>query len=285
MKKNDILILILGVIVFVLCIGVFAGIKNKNTSSEYSGILEQINSYQGYVCVISEEEYEFYEYLVRRDMAKETDEKEIETRIKEYAARVHAVFYLGSQLGFCEPYSFEELKFRMEQENASRQESLAAGEVVYGLKEFSLHTYFQYTMDNLQVDLMSYLEEHADEEIGKMAENYYEEHKEEFQYREKVVYEQTIGTKTETLSIDADMLSHIGKADPALGDFLRLAQIGEVYQDVYGERERTVCLKEIIYNKEGYKHNADMVWYQFVRNELYDLIITTIAKNNPVKFE
>ena len=284
-KEKNILIPIMGVIVFIVCIGVFWVFRNSNSSGENLSIWKQINSYRGYVCEISKEEYEFYEYFVRRDVAKETGEEEIETQIKEYAARVHAVFYLGSQLGFCEPYSFEELQLRKEQENASRQEKLAAGEVVYGLKEFTLQTYFQYTLDNLQIELMSYLEEHADEEVLKMAENYYEEHKEEFRYREKIVCEQTIGAKTETLSIDADLLSHMGKADPALGDFLGLAEIGEVYQDVYEGQERTVCLKDIIYNKEGYEHNAEMVLYQFVRNELYDLVIATVAQNNPVEFE
>lgn len=275
----------MGVIVCVICIGVFGVFKNSNSMVVYSGIWEQINSYRGCVREISKEEYEFYEYFVRRDVAKETSEEEIEARVKEYAARVNAVFYLGSQLELCEPYSFEELKLRKEQENASRQEKLEAGEAVYGLKEFNLQTYFQYTLDNVQVDLMGYLEEHADDEIRRMAENYYEEHREEFQYRVEVIYEQTIGTNTEMLSADADMLSHMGKADPALGDFLGLAEIGDVYQDAYEGQERVICLKDIIYNKEGYQHNAEMVLYQFVRNELYDLIITTIAKNNPVRFE
>ena len=284
-KEKNIWILIWGVVIVVICIGMFWVFKNSNSSAEYTGVWEQINGYRGYVREISEEEYEFYEYFVRRDVARETDEEEIETRVKEYAAQVNAAFYLGSQLGLCEPYSFEELKLHMERENTSRQEKLAAGEVIYGLKEFSLQTYFQYTLDCLQVDLMGYLEEHADDEIREMARQYYEEHQEEFQYRVKVIYEQTIGAETETLTADADMLNHLGKAEPALGDFLGLAGIGDVYRDVYEAQERTICLKEIIYNKEGYRDNADMALYQFVRNELYDLIITIVAENNPITFE
>ena len=269
----------------VICIGIFWGTKTSGSTEKMSGIWEQINSYRGYVREVSNEEYEFYESLVRRNIAGDTGEEEVKTLVQEYAAKVNAVFYLGSQLGLCEPYSFENLKLRKEQENASRQEKLEAGEVIYGLKEFSLQTYFQYTLDNLQIDLLGYLEEHADDEVLKMAENYYEEHKKEFRYRVEVVCEQTIGEKTEILKVDLDMLNHLGKADPALGDFLRLAEIGEIYQDVYGTQKRSVCIKDIIYNQEGYEHNAQMALYRFVRNEFYDLIITTIAQNNPVKFE
>ena len=287
MKKriNSVLIPVWGMLALVICIGIFLGTKTSGSTEKISGIWEQINSYRGYVREVSNEEYEFYESLVRRNIAGDTGEEEVKTLVQEYAAKVNAVFYLGSQLGLCEPYSFENLKLRKEQENASRQEKLEAGEVIYGLKEFSLQTYFQYTLDNLQIDLLGYLEEHADDEVLKMAENYYEEHKKEFRYRVEVVCEQTIGEKTEILKVDLDMLNHLGKADPALGDFLRLAEIGEIYQDVYGTQERSVCIKDITYNQEGYEHNAQMALYRFVRNEFYDLIITTIAQNNPVKFE
>lgn len=284
-REKKIWIPLLGIMAVVMGIGVFWASKNSGASVEKVGILEQINGYQGYVREISKEEYEFYEYFVRRDVTKETSEEEIKTLVEEYAAEVNATFYLGEQLGLCEPYSYEELKLAKDAENVSRQEKLEAGEVIYGLKEFTLQTYFQYTLDNLQVDLMRYLEEHTDAQVLKMAKNYYEEHQEEFCYRVGVVCEQTIGENTETIRIDADMLSHLGKADPALADFFGRAEIGAVYQDVYGTQERSVCLNEIIYNQEGYEQNAQMVLYQFIRNELYDLVITTVAQNNPVKFE
>ena len=48
-------------------------------------------------------------------------EEEKAQKVKEYINSVNAVFYLGEKLGLCEPYSFGEMKLRMEQENASRK--------------------------------------------------------------------------------------------------------------------------------------------------------------------
>ena len=56
--------LVLGVIVCAICVGMFWIFKNSDSVEEKSGIWEQINGYRGYVREISEEEYEFYEYLV-----------------------------------------------------------------------------------------------------------------------------------------------------------------------------------------------------------------------------
>lgn len=259
--------------------------RNTGDSENIPSLLGTIESYQGYTRVISQEEYEFYEYFVERDLPEEVSAEELEEHVKDYAGEVNAVFYLGNKLDLCEPYSFEMLKLRMEQENASRQAKLQQGEVVYGLEQFTLQTYFQYTMDNLQTSLQQYLEENADEEILEMAESYYEKHREEFRNRTEVVYEVTLDGETETLTADVDMLSVLGKTDAGLADFLGSAEIGDSYEDEKAGLKRKTVLKKITYNKEGYENNAEMALYRFVRNELYETVIEQVAKNNPVEFE
>lgn len=263
-----------------LCILLFS-VKSEKTP----GLLDKIDSYKGYIRVISQEEYDFYSYFVERDLGEEVSEEELRTLVEAYAAKVNAVFYLGNQLELCEPYSFEAMQLRLEQENASRQAKLDEGEVVYGVQQFTLNTYFQYTMDNLQASLMGYLEENADREILKMAEKYYEAHREDFRSRTEVVYEQQLGGVTEMITADADMISYFGKSDPGLADFLGGAEIEDVYEDETNYEPRTIVLKEISYSKDGYKNNAEMALYRLVRNELYDSVIETVVKNNPVEFE
>ena len=253
--------------------------------TEKSGLLGALDSYQGYTRTISAEEYDFYQYFVKRDLPGEVSEEELDKRIKEYANQVNAVFYLGNRLGFCEPYSFEVLKLRMEQENINRQIQLEQGEVIYGLEQFTLQTYFQYTMDNVRADLQGYLEANADEEIFEMAKTYYETHEEEFTYRKEVVFEQTMDGVTETVTADVDLLSFYGKADMGLADFLGIAQVGEVYEDDRDGKVRRVVLKKITYNDKGYENNAQMAVYLLIREELYDQVIANTAKNNPVQFE
>lgn len=241
--------------------------------------------YKGYTRVITQEEYDFYEYFVKRDLSENVNDEELERKVKSYANKINAAFYLGNQLGLCEPYSFEALQLRMEQENSSRQVKLAQGEVIYGLEQFDLQTYFQYTLDNLEASLKGYLEENADDEILKMAETYYEAHEEEFRNRVEVVYEEIIGNTIETVTADADMISYIGKADPGLADFLGIAETGDVYEDEKDYQKRKIILKEITYNEDGFENHADLALYRFVRNELYDQIITKVAENNPLEFE
>lgn len=273
------------VTVFVMAIILILVFKNTGDSEKSSSLLKKLDSYRGYTRVISKDEYDFYEYFVERDLPEEVSAEELDELVKEYAGKVNAAFYLGNQLDLCEPYSFEALQLRMEQENALRQVKLQQGEVVYGLEQFTLRTYFQYTMDNLQASLQQYLEENADKEILEMAEAYYEEHKEEFRNRVEVVYEVTVDGVTETLTADVDMLSILGKTDAGLADFLGIAEIDDTYKDVKNYQERTVVLKEVTYSEEGYENNADMALYRMVRNELYENVIENAAQNNPVEFE
>ena len=281
MKKKSILVVCIMAIVAISSVLFFSAFR----SEESSDLLEKIDTYKGYTRVVSDEEFEFYKYFVERDLQDEIDEDELEEKVITYTNEVNAVFYLGNKLAFCEPYSFEALKLRMEQENIQRKISLEQGEEVYGLKEFTLRNYFQYVMDNLEADIKSYLETNADEGILRMAKDYYQTHEEEFVYRKEVVYEETLNGVTQTLTADVDTMSLLGKTDTAMGDFLQMAEPGEVYEDNIEDIERRIVLKEIIYSEKGYENNAEMALYRMVSAELYDKVIEMVAVNNPVSFE
>lgn len=286
LKKKNLGIIIIGGLVLILLSGLFFAWKKTDLQDERSSILQRIYDYNGYVRVISQEEYDFYEYLVKRDLPDDTTEKEVEERVKAYANEVNATFYLGNKLGYCEPYSYEVLQLRMEQENAKRQAQKENNEVIYGVEKFqSLTIYFQYMLDNVQASIRGYLEENADDEILEMAESYYEEHKEAFQSVTQIVYEQTVDGVTETITADAEDLSFYGKADAGLADFLGAAQIGDAYEDDHNGQARSVIVKDITYTEYGYENHEYMALYQLVRYELYDMVIERVAKNNPVEFE
>lgn len=281
MKKKSILVVCIMAIVAISSILVFFAFR----SEESSDLLEKIDTYKGYTRVVSDEEFEFYKYFVERDLQDEIDEDELEEKVITYTNEVNAVFYLGNKLGFCEPYSFEALKLRMEQENIQRKISLEQGEVVYGLEEFTLRNYFQYVMDNLESDIKSYLETNTDEGILRMAKDYYQTHEEEFVYRKEVVYEQTLNGVTQTLTADVDAMSLLGKTDTAMADFLQMAEPGRSYEDNIEDIKRVIVLKEIVYSEKGYENNAEMALYRMVSEELYDKVIKMVAVNNPVSFE
>lgn len=283
LKKKS--LIIGGMLLMILMIAMVFWGKKDHSTEETTGLLDAIESYQGFSRTVSKEEYDFYAYFVERDLSQEVSAEELDNLIKEYANEVNAVFYLANRIGFCEPYSFEALELRMQQENVKRQIQLEEGEVIYGLEQFTLETYFQYTMDNLQASLQGYLEEYADEEVMDLAKEYYQAHEEEFIYRKEVVYEQMLDGVSETLIADVDMLSFLGKSDMGLADFLSIGQVGEIYTDDRNDQDRQVTIKEIVYSERGFENNAEMALYLLVREELYDQVIKTVAENNPLEFE
>lgn len=280
MQKKSI-ILTFAALMIALTAMLLSGCSSPAGSSK---LLEDLYAYSGYTRVISEEEFDFYKYFVERDLPSDTSAEEIEQKTKAYAERVNAKFFLGNKLNLCEAYSFELLKLRMEQENEARRIKLEQGEIIYGLEQFTLENYFLYTLDNLEVELHKYLEMNADEGIMKLAKDYYEENRQLFRYREEISYEVTYDGRTEILTADGDQLNALGKADMGLADFLNAAEIGDTYEDMQGDQKRTVVVKEITYNEEGFEKNKSIILYQFVRGELYEDVIAQIAINNPVEF-
>ena len=283
MKKRNLIFLC--VIVLAASLALFGALMAKKYKEETTGLLKAIENYKGYSRTISKEEYDFYAYFVERDLPGKVSDEEFDSLVKVYANEVNAVFYLANRIGFCEPYSFEVLEMRMQQENTKRQIQLEEGEVVYGLEQFTLETYFQYTLDNLQASLQGYLEEYADEEMMNLAKEYYQAHEEDFIYRKEIVYEQTVDGVTETVTADVDMLSVLGKADIGLADFLGSAQVGDTYADDRDYKDRRVTIKEITYSEKGFKNNEQMALYLLIREELYEKVINMVAGNNPLQFE
>lgn len=275
--------LLLGGIVLCLGIGVCAVIGGSERGE--SEIVTQIEDYKGYTRVVSKEEQDFYSYFVKRNLGTSVDEEKMKVLLEEYINEANAVFYLGNQLGLYEPYSFELLKLRMEQENRDRKLKLEQGEVIYGIEQFTLETYYQYERENLESDIVAYLEENIDHGLMKKIKRYYEENKEIFKDRECVVYEVTQSGVTKNEKADSSQLEFWGNADPLLADFLETAECEDVYTDGEGETKRTIVIKDIIYTPEGFEKNKDRVLSYYVRTILKEELIDLVAKNNPVELE
>lgn len=248
-------------------------------------MLDSIEQFRGITHVVSQEEVEFYRYFVERDLPNDISEEEIALRTDEYIKYVNAIFYLANKWGISEPYSFELLELRMQQENQQRKIKIESGEVVYGLQQFTLETYFQYRLSNLETDLCQYLEQNIDKEILQLAKKYYKENKEKFRYRTKVTYELMVDNKSEIISVDASQLNLLGKTDGALADFLLLGEIGQSYEDVFNGKTRKVVLRGIIFNEDGFENSKEIIIYKYIREELLDMIIKRITVNNPIEYE
>ena len=260
-------------------------IKDVVGKEKIPKVVSQIKDYKGYTRIISQEEFQFYKSFVEKQNPKEKNQQYLDKKTREYANYVNAEFYLGSKLGLCAPYSFEHLKLQMEQENDSRKVKIANDEKVYGLEEFTLQTFFQYQLDNLEIGICNYLQQNTDKAMIKAAKKYYEEDENKVNIRSEVVYEVTQDGEKETIKVDREQLNFLGKSDIGLADFLETGNINDLYRDEKDSQEREVIIKEIKNETSGFEENQDAVIYSYIRTELYPEMIQTLAENNPAEFE
>ncbi|MGN0335019.1 MAG: hypothetical protein ACI4DV_05060 [Lachnospiraceae bacterium] len=256
-----------------------------SSSGKDEGIVAQIESYQGYTRTVSEEEYEFYSYFVKRDLPEKLSVQELDAKISKYISEMNAVFFLGNKLGICEPYSFDLLKLRMEQENTERKRKLNEGEAIYGLEQFTLETYYQYVRDHLETEIVQYLVGHVDREINRQAKQYYLENQEMFSERTSVTYEVAMDGQKESITADRKELNFLGKSDMGLADFLETGEPGDVYQDIQNGLEREVIIREITESETDFETDKNLICAAYIREELFGKLIDTVAGNNPVEFE
>lgn len=259
-----------------------AGCSKKE--EQVGSLLDTVREYKGYEREIGQEEYEFYSSFVKREVAEELTAQELDERVLDYANEVNALFYLANKLEVSEPYSYENLKMRMEQENERRKVKKENGEAFYGPEQFTLEQFFQYSMDIAEANLRTCIEGWTDDATVENARVYYEENKEKFQIREEVTYEVTENDVTKTLTADRSQMNLLANADPGLADFLELGQEQEQYEDVQAVGKRIVIIKEIRYNEEGFEANKEAAVSAYIQQQLYPTLLQIIAENNPVSF-
>ncbi|MBR5579161.1 MAG: hypothetical protein IKW28_09240 [Lachnospiraceae bacterium] len=239
-------------------------------------IIDEVKGYTGYQREVTKEEYDLYAYFVKRDQAAELSQEELEEAIKKYASRVNAIFFLANKWNLCEPFSYGTLELRREQENAVRKVKLEKGEPIYGIRQFTKEQYFQYHLDTVEADLLTYLEGREDEYIRKNSALYYENYKERFRIREEVTYEVTIEGQTEVITATRSELNLMAKTDMFLADFLVSGEEGEVYRD---GGERKVVITEIVYNEEGFENNQEIVRVAYIDRILYEEVLDIVAED------
>ena len=85
--------------------------------------------------------------------AGETPGQYIQNRAIEKLVEVKTHLILARELGLLEDIRFSSIENSFELENKRRREAREKGEVIYGPKEFSMHTFFSYWYSNLVISL------------------------------------------------------------------------------------------------------------------------------------
>lgn len=139
---------------FVLCID-----DSPVYAEEFSLFLrENFSQYEEELC--TEHEVDDSKALVEMLEGGETEYQHLLTEKNvEHMTEVRVKQRLAIEYGVIEDFSWEWLLQQMEDENKDRMEKIAAGEPVYGLREFSVQQYYSYFMSNLELTLIDVLPE------------------------------------------------------------------------------------------------------------------------------
>ncbi|WP_394924601.1 hypothetical protein [uncultured Robinsoniella sp.] len=88
-----------------------------------------------------------------------------------------AVFDLAKEKGYIKETGYQALKKRMEEENEARADKIKKGEPVYGLSNFSLKLYKEYSMDSIQKQYCSDLNNEGMKITDEDRQTYYDQQK------------------------------------------------------------------------------------------------------------
>ena len=109
---------------------------------------------ESYVADVTSEIYQQYQIDVdasfwEKDINGSTPLEMLKTKVHDYLKMVEANYQVGNKLGY-ESEGLETLVERMNEENELRKAKIEKGEVVYGLKEYTLLLYLNYDIEQIE---------------------------------------------------------------------------------------------------------------------------------------
>ncbi len=265
----------------------FISFSDMSTNAKEETFMDEFENLKGESIVIGKDEFDFYSKIVEKKMDDPTDEEKVKKETKKYIQDVYSQFLIGNYLDVSSPYSFEALKFDMEQENNQRKIKQEKGEKFYGLVEFELEDYIQYTLSNLQLEIVAALIQRADESLVKEAEAYLEANPEQFTTIESIEYEinrEGEGTP-EKKTITRSEMSTMEKVDSALFYELFYGEEGAEFElEDNGESIEGKILTKTMheYHMEDSKNQILKV---YIMRDIYDELMKEIGEHNPIKLD
>lgn len=280
MRKKWIGVL-LGGLVILVGIGIFLGLKKEKSVDEPSE-LQMLRYSNGYLRTVSQEEYDFFEDMVIKDSLEELTEQERKEQTLEYINRGNAEFMIAYEMGLCEPYSFSSLKRQMELENQEREIKKKNGEVFYGPENFDLTSYYQYLLGNLELDMVTYILEYADQEVMEGAKSYFEEHEDWYQEIREVVCDIETDGKSERKQISQEEFSSLEKTDSELFEFLYNGKEGDhlIYKKNGVEQKVTYISR--VYEELTFEKCGEEVLKDYISNVYLEQWIREWMDQNPI---
>ena len=172
----------------------------------------------------------------------------------------------------------------MEKENKSRKIKKQNQEVFYGPEQFDLVTYYTYITGNLKLDLVSFITANADETVIKGSKAYFKANKENYRSVEQVKYLQTEDGVTVEKTLLYEDMSTLEKTDSQLFEFLYNGKPSDQMEYRYMEKDRTIKIISVEYEKLNYQNNVERVVRDYITNVYLEEWLQEIEEKCPVEF-
>lgn len=262
------------IVIIAIVMLIVRGVSGEDGRQKVTTVTQKVTT------VIQEEEFQFYSDIVQKEY-KGKDENELYERVEKYAREVYAQFALGREYGLCKPYSYEALKMEVEAENQQRKAKDDAGEVVYGVLEYSTDGYLIYTLNNLRLKIVDYLVKNYDNDLEKEARKYLDNNPYKFQSVESVKY--SLGDETKTVSrLDLPTLE---KTNSELFEYLYNGKEGDTFSIVLDEKvlDGEILSKEI--DVVDFEEDKQIVLRTYISDFYYWQLVDNMAETNLLEFE
>lgn len=216
---------------------------------------------------ISQEEFDMYCEIVKKDMVERNDTEKVREQAAQYAAECYSLFHIAQECGAEDAFSFETFCEELQQKNEENEEKMSNGEAVMGLVEFEQIDYFEYVLAEYRQKTAEKLCESPDEEMIAAAEQYYEEHTNDYiadaQYEYQVTRVVDGKIETEIKTTDYQTLTQSYHSTDMLGDILLSGNIGEEYQ--VGDETIILLIRDV--TCFTFEEAEDVVVQDYVTNQ------------------
>ena len=235
---------------------------------------------------ISENEYAFFEILVGRDLYHPTDE-ELEEKTKQMIYDVNAKYALGTYFGLCQPYTYDQMRRDLDQENADRARMKEKGEVFYGPVSFDSIGFFNFKFSNLELEIINAMREELGPDMRDKSREFYHMNIKRYESIEEVRYEYTIKGTTEEIVVTLAEMKSMSRFGDILGDFLMSGEyeVGDLWEDEYtdefGPVRRSAKILSVNIDKPSFEEIEFTVTLEYIREVFYpELIVSAVSLSN-----
>ena len=172
----------------------------------------------------------------------------------------------------------------MEQENRQRKARKANGQVVYGLLEYDLPTYYSDCTNKLQLKIIDNLAENADKDLMQRVKAFYDEHISEYEQTLSFSYSLTECGETHTETLAWEDMRLLERQDENLFLFLYDGEEDDTFSYTYLDTPRKVQILKIERAEANFELDKAGVTERYITEVYYEELLQQERQHYKLQF-